>query len=566
MPTRICLVILAAVMLVPFHHGARSLAIPTPDNSRQSQWPMFGGTPARNMVNLTDQKIPATWSVAEGKHQNIRWMAQLGSHSYSHLVVAEGKVFCGTNNENPRNKRDRQKPTDDYPMGVPIDKGILMCFDERTGEFLWQYVSDKLESGQASDWERIGITGTPAVEKGRVYFVTNRCEVICADVNGFLDGKNDGVKDEKYQDKNDADVIWRFNMLLELKVFPHNMSHCSALIAGNRVFVCTGNGVDASHINIPMPEAASFIALDKNTGKLLWQSNLPGRDIMHGQWASPAYAEIKGVPQVIFPGGDGWLYSFNPENGKLIWKFDANPKDATYELGGNCTKSDFVNNAPVVYKNRIFIATGQDPEHFDGIGHFWCIDPAGKTGDISPELITDNSLFPPKTKRNPNSGVVWHYGGDETRKFARRDHVFGRSMSTACIVDDVIYMPELAGYVHCLDATTGRVIWMFDTKSSIWGSAYYDDGKIYVGNEDGDVYVFRHNPKPDAIDPVEIASIQIDEKTAKVAYSTAMKLVKEKFVINKIEMDEAIRSTPAVAGGVLYIGTERSIFAIAAGK
>ena len=99
------------------------------------------------------------------------------------------------------------------------------------------------------------------------------------------------------------------------------------------------------------------------------------------------------------------------------------------------------------------------------------------------------------------------------------------------------------------------------------GSRVWDaDGKVYVGNEDGDVFVFRHDTKPDSIDPVGIAAIQVNEKTAKVAYKTAMKLVREKFLLNMIEMEQPIHSTPAVAGGMLYIATERGLFAIAAEK
>ena len=48
---------------------------------------------------------------------------------------------------------------------------------------------------------------------------------------------------------------------------------------------------------------------------------------MHGQWSNPAYADAKVEPQVIFPGGDGWLYAFAPETGEVIWKFDCNPKN-----------------------------------------------------------------------------------------------------------------------------------------------------------------------------------------------------------------------------------------------
>ena len=48
----------------------------------------------------------------------------------------------------------------------------------------------------------------------------------------------------------------------------------------------------------------------------------------------------------------------------------------------------------------MYIGTGQDPEHFEGIGHFWCVD-LNKTGDVSPTLVEDN-----KEKPNPNSAVA----------------------------------------------------------------------------------------------------------------------------------------------------------------
>ena len=80
--------------------------------------------------------------------------------------------------------------------------------------------------------------------------------------------------------------------------------------AGDLLFVNTSNGVDEGHINLPAPAAPSFVCLDKNTGKVMWTDNSPGTNVLHGQWSSPAYAVLGGVPQVIFGGGDGWLYSF----------------------------------------------------------------------------------------------------------------------------------------------------------------------------------------------------------------------------------------------------------------
>ncbi|MEZ6139576.1 MAG: PQQ-binding-like beta-propeller repeat protein [Zavarzinella sp.] len=543
---------------------------------------MFGGTLDRNFVNLKETGFNAEFPKdPEDEERTIlgnrvlRTM-ELGSRAYGGPTISGGKIFVGTNNERPRNQRDRAKPVEGEKEGPPIDKGILMCFEEATGKFLWQAVHDKLPSGLVNDWPKEGVCATPVVDGDRVYYTSNECQVICADVNGLANG-NDGIKDEKYQSPTDADFIWKVDMMKDLNVFPHNMTCCSPLIVGDIIFVVTANGVDENHINIPFPEAPSFIALDKATGKLLWKSNLPGRNIMHGQWANPAYGVIKGQGQVIFPGGDGWIYSLKPETGEVLWKFDANPKDSLYELGGKGTKSDFI-GTPVVYKDRVYIGTGQDPEHFEGIGHFWCID-ASKRGDISRELLISGSGPDAKTKPNPNSGAIWEYGGVETRPFAKRDYSFGRTMSTACIVDDIIYIAELAGYVHCLDANTGKKYWQYDTKSAIWGSFYYVDGKVMLANEDGDVYIFKHFKKPEVIDEVDIAAAEglkvqkaaegeeEDKKRAgeKAAYAKLKAVQKEiasKFLLTKIEVGETVRGTPIIANGVLYIMSEKNLFAI----
>ena len=57
-----------------------------------------------------------------------------------------------------------------------------MCFDEANGEFQWQSVHEKLPGGQVVDWPLEGICSSPHVEGDRIYYVCNRCEVVCADV------------------------------------------------------------------------------------------------------------------------------------------------------------------------------------------------------------------------------------------------------------------------------------------------------------------------------------------------------------------------------------------------
>ena len=111
-----------------------------------------------------------------------------------------------------------------------------------------------------------------------------------------------------------------------------------------------GAGVDEAHISVPAPDAPSFVAMNKNTGELYWTDNSPGKNIMEGQWSNPAYAVVNGKGQVIFPGGDGWLYAFEPETGKPVWKFNCNPKNSTWKPNAKGTRNYLV-ATPVVHDN-----------------------------------------------------------------------------------------------------------------------------------------------------------------------------------------------------------------------
>ena len=529
---------------------------------------MFGGSPDRNMVSLTGKFAPAVLTkpgadekLTPAEGVVIKWHGELGSRAYGGPIVAGGKVFVGTNNEKPRNSRDAQKNADGEVE--PIDKGVLMCFDEATGKFLWQAVHDKLPGGQVVDWPKEGVCSTPLVEGNRVYYVSNQCKVVCLDVNGMADGNQGPDTNEQYKEATDADVIWEMDMIGQLGVFPHNMAACSPLLVGDVLFVVTANGVDEGHVNIPAPQAPSFLAIDKNSGKILWKRDDPGRNIMHGQWSNPVYGEIKGVRQVIFPGGDGYIRAFKPETGELLWQFDCNPKNSKYELGGTGTKNDFI-GTPVVHDGKVFIGVGQDPEHFSGVGHFWCIDPskATKPGqDISPK----NDNFDPAAPENKDSGLVWHYGGEDKRKFVPRDFVFGRTMSTATIVDDVLYIAELQGFVHCLDAKTGKKFWQYDLKGAIWGSTSYVDGKVYLATEGGDLFCFKHEKQPKVIDDLDIPDAT-DAKDFNAKRRAKRAEVEKAYLLGKSEFDAAIRSTPVVANGVMFVMTEKTLYALEAKK
>ena len=448
-----------------------------------ADWPMWGANGSRNMVS-GETGIPRTWDIKS--KDKIKWVAEIGSQSYGNPVIADGKVFLGTNNELLR----------DPDQGG--DRGVVMVFRESDGEFLWQMTHEKLAAGRVNDWPEQGVCSSPAVVDGVVYYVSNRAEVLALDAEGFRDGENDGPEQgEKHTSEFDGDVIWTVDMYDEMGVFPHNMAATSPLVVGDMLFVNTSNGVDESHINIPSPRSPSFLALNRHSGEILWEDNSPGRNILHGQWSSPAYGEAGGKMQVIFAGGDGWLYSFVPETGDLIWKFDTNPKESEWKQGRGDRNNLIA--TPVILDGIVYIAVGQDPEHGEGVGHLWAIDASGE-GDVTA------------------SHVVWH-------------HPFRRTISTVAIHDGIVYVPNFSGFFHALDRETGKLIWEYDMLAAVWGSPYVVDGKVMLGDEDGDL--------------------------------TVLKTGREMEVLAEIGFGNVIYSTPVAANGTLYVMTRSHLYAIA---
>jgi outer membrane protein assembly factor BamB len=444
-------------------------------------WPMWGGTGDRNMVSdMTG--LPTEWDVDTGV--NVKWIAELGSQSYGNPVVAGGMVFVGTNNELLRDPAQ------------PGDRGVLMAFREADGEFLWQQTHTKLESGRANDWPFQGVASSPLVVGETLYYTTNRGVVMAVDIQGFRDGENDGaVTDEDLTGEFDADVIWAFDMLEEVGAYPHNLANSSPVMSGDLIFVSTANGHDESHVHVPSPLAPAIIAIDRNTGELAWEDNSVEDRILHGQWSTPAVGVIGGVTQVVSAQGDGWVRGYVAATGEKLWEFDTNPKDSVWPR----TRNEVI-STPVVYQDRVYIANGQDPEHGEGVGHFYAID-ATRRGDIT------------------ESGLIFHVEGR-------------RSISTAAIADGLVYISDFSGFLHCLDADTGEKYWEYDTFAAIWGSPFVADGKVYLGDEDGDVVVLRHG--------------------------------REMEVLAEMNMGSAVYATTVPAHGVLFLNNRNELFALEA--
>jgi outer membrane protein assembly factor BamB len=530
--------------------AAASAASPLLSGSA-ADWPQWGGGPYRNLVSR-ESGLPASFHPGRKKRdrlgfdpattKNVRWMVRLGSENYSCPVVAGGRVYIGTNDEDLDDERFQA-----------TRGGVLLCLDEKTGSLIWRLVVPRLEidrSKVSEDFDdmNLGICSTATVDGDRVYLVTNRCEVVCLDVGGIADGNDGPFTDEATfsvpegaaavePGDRDADILWRFDMIRELPVFPHDAANCSILVVGDHLYVGTANGVYDG--KVVLPTAASLIVLDKRSGKLLARDD--GRisaSVLHGQWSSPTLADVKGRTQVVFGGGDGFCHGFGPLPAKAAaggqpatpstptlppailrktWSFDCNPPGyrerggvkidywalvrggpRTLDADGMLVSPNEVIGSPVVVGSRVYVGIGQDPVHGPGRGALSCIAIDG-TGDIT------------------KSGRVWQYTG------------IGRALSTVAVADGLVYAAEYAGKVHCLDAATGRLHWVHDTREEIWSSTLVADGKVWIG-------------------------------TRKSLVVLAAGL--EKKVLTDIKLGTPVWSIPCAANKTLFVASQKNLWAV----
>jgi outer membrane protein assembly factor BamB/HEAT repeat protein len=410
---------------------------------------------------------PVDWDTATGR--NIVWSVELGSDSYGRPVVAGDAVYVGTDNARHLNPAFQD------------EAGVLMAFHAQDGRFLWQDVAPRVERG-LREFLLPSTTSAPYVEGHRLYYVTAECQLRCLDTRA-------------------ADVVWELDICGRLGVFPHEATNSEVLALGDLLMVSTSNGQNEGHTRVPSPRAPSLIAVDKRSGDVVWRAVGPGKDVLHGQWSSPAAASVDGRIQVLFGGGDGWLRSYDAASGRELWRFDGNPKDARWLPRPGVLSRGSIIASPVFDGGRVFVAMGQSPGHGNGPSLIHAIRPDGD-GDVTA------------------SRLLW------------TSREVGRVVGTPIAKDGLLYVGDLGGTVHCLDAATGAQVWSHETNDAIWGSLVLAGDQLYVGNEDGRMTVLRAG--------------------------------RRKEVLGQIDMDAPLYSRPAVVGDALYLATAKRLYLIRA--
>ena len=486
-----------------------------------ADWPMFFGNNERNATspetNLPAEFVPGTMhldSTNAPQVTNLKWRMKFFTHAYGGPVVADGRLFIGTS--------DGKKA------------GLITALDEATGRILWQFDIPKFITKLTNynyDILDLGVCSTPTIDGDRLYFVSNRDEVYCLNTSGSNTPENATLTNITWSTEGSAQLPprflteaggfqWVFPMLAEKYVdsWVQDASSGSPLIDGDYLYIGPCNGVDRSHRRVPHPHTPTLIMLDKHTGKLVARDfEETGTRLWHGEWSSPTMGVVNGRKLVFRGAGDGVCYAFDaapvacPTNQafrvlKTVWSFNINVaggRTGPYwkNPAGRVGPSECI-ATPVFYSNRVYVSVGQDPLHKDGRGVLACID-ATKTGDLT------------------QTGAVWVNTNVD------------RSLTTVVIKDGLLFTADFTGRVHCLDAATGQTHWMYDTHRPIWSSPLIADGKLYVGTDAGDLYAFA--------------------------------VSQELQVLGKSKLESAISAAPIAHNGVLYVMSQKYLYAIALG-
>lgn len=471
--------------------------------------PQWGERYTRNMVS-PERGLPDSFDPKTGA--NVRWTARLGSDTHSTPVIADGRIYLGTNNRVPRDPRHEG------------DRGVMLCLDERTGALLWQLVVPKITTSKFWDWPFMGICSPATVVDGLVYVVTNRGEVACLDPRGMADGNQGPFVDEaRHQTPDgqeavpvaatDADILWLFDMVGSLKVRQHDSAHASILALGDFLYVNTSNGVGDTHREIESPDAPSLIVLERATGRLVAVDDEGiGPRIFHCTWSSPSLLRMNGRETVVFGGGDGVVYGFEPltaappgEVRKLrkLWQYDGDPdgpKSQVHRFTTNRRESPSnIKGLPVIHGGRVHVALGGDL--WWGKNQAWL-----------------KVFEPPAPGLAPRE--VWSY--------PLVQHV----MSSPVIHDGLVFIADTGRRLHCVDAATGAGIWTHDVKGESWATPLVADGKVYFATRRGEFLTFAAS--------------------------------REKRLLAEVNLGAGVSATPVAANGTLYVATMTHLYAIAA--
>jgi len=269
-------------------------------------------------------------------------------------------------------------------------------------------------------------------------------------------------------DAESGSVLWRNTEL----ALDHEVGPGSSPVLWGDLLLLNCDGIDFRFV----------AALDKRTGELAWKidrSNVIEKEgTFRKAFSTPLVIDAPSGLQAVSPGAEQ-VSAYDPATGSELWY-------VRYEGFSNVPR-------PVFGDGLVFVCTGFFPSHL------LAIRPEG-SGDIT------------------ESGVVW------------RCTTQVPTQPSLLLVDGLLYMFADTGAATCLAAATGEEMWSERLSGHYSASPVYAAGRIYIGNEEGEMTVLAVGDEP------EVLAVNV--------------------------LDGAFRASPAVAGRELYLRTDTHLYRI----
>jgi polyvinyl alcohol dehydrogenase (cytochrome) len=449
--------------------GTNAKSIAAKNGRESSDWPMYGRGLAGGHYNPNEKAItPATVARLKPK-----WIFETGGDVSSQPTVVDGVVYFGSWDGKEYAvdaKTGKQIWAFDcgsssrsgaaYADGVLYFgdiAGRLYALDAKTGALKWKVKID--------DHKEAVATSSPIYHNGRVYIGTSSHE------EGAI------LKNPKYEcctfrggvaafDAKDGKLVWRYYVIPETPTVQGKNKKEINIIGpaggavwstvaihpnANRLYLTSGNQYTVPASKYPN----AIIALELNTGKLVWSYQATPKDIWtFGCRNDPDCSDLDvdfGTVPITFKGPNGkqligagqksgWFYALDPKDGSLVWKTEVGPggKLGGIEFGG-------ATDGERVYVGISAIPNIKDP------GSISALD--GATGKILWQTI------------NPDRGAV-----------------FGPVTVTGTGDNRLVFAGTNRNFIRAYNAKDGKILWEFDTGGAVGGGATVVDGVVYVGS------------------------------------------------------------------------------------
>ena len=362
-----------------------------------ADWTMFHGPDGKNRSPETG--LLTSWSDGGPK---LLWKIDSigeGVSGYSSITIQNGRLFTSGEREG---------------------RSIVYCFD-LDGKPLWEY-----DNGQT--WLPRNFPGprsTPTVDGDFVYDFSPHGELVCLKVNN-------------------GEKVWSRNMLTDFEGenIIWGLSE-SIRIDGDRLY-CTPGG-----------KKASFVALNKRTGDIIWITPSLGDKTSYG---CPIIIELDYLRMIVTTYANG-MFGINAANGDLLFRFQHTQKN-----GINCTR-------PIDHDGYLYLTNTWDDRGGEG----------GGEGAVKLKLIIADG----KTENKVSLEEVW------------RDRKLDSVHDNVMLIDGFLYGVSFGyrgGAFVCVDWATGAA--RYENRSIGRGSSLtWAEGLIYLLCEKGDMMLIRPNPE-----------------------------------------------------------------------